>query len=78
MERKGKTIMGQRITKRTPGGVAYTGPRTKFPGMDELNLAGSLRVAAMREIMDRLAAYEDTGLSPEQITQNLPLLSGAK
>lgn len=70
--------MGKRITKRTPGGVAYTGPRTKFPGMDELNLAGTLRVAAVREIMDRLAAYEDTGLSPEQITQNLPLLSGAK
>lgn len=70
--------MGKRITKRTTGGVAYTGTRTKFPGMDELNQAGSLRVAAMREIMDKLAAYEDTGLSPEQIMQNLPLLSGAK
>lgn len=70
--------MGQRLTKRTPGGVAYTGPRTKFPGMHELNQAGSLRVAAVREIMDRLAEYEDTGLSPEQIQKNLPLLSGAK
>lgn len=58
--------------------MAYTGPRTKFPGMHELNQAGSLRVAAVREIMDRLAEYEDTGLSPEQIQKNLPLLSGTK
>lgn len=70
--------MGKRLTERTDAGVAYTGSRTKFPGMHELNLAGSLRVAAVREIMDRLAAYEDTGLSPEQIQKNLPLLSGAK
>ena len=70
--------MGQRITARTSGGVAYIGPRTKFPGITELNQAGSLRVAAVREILDRLAAYEDTGLSPEQIMQNLPLLSGKK
>lgn len=70
--------MGKRLTARTTEGVAYTGSRTKFPGMHELNLAGSLRVAAVREIMDKLAAYEDTGLSPEQIQQNLPLLSGAK
>ncbi len=70
--------MGKRITARTDAGVAYTGSRTKFPGMHELNLAGSLRVAAVREIMDKLAEYEDTGLSPEQITKNLPLLSGAK
>ena len=70
--------MGQRITQRTSGGVAYTGPRTKYPGMAELNQAGSLRVAAVREILDKLAEYEDTGLSPEQIMQNLPLLSGKK
>ena len=69
--------MGQRLTKRTPGGVAYTGPRTKFYGMDELNLAGTLRVAAVREIMDRLADYEDTGLTPEQI-RNSMLQSSAK
>lgn len=70
--------MGKRLTKRTHCGVAYAGNRTKYPDMDELNLAGGLRVAAVREIMDRLAEYEDTGLSPEQITKNLPLLSGAK
>ena len=70
--------MGKRLTERIPGGVAYIGSRTKFPGMNELNQAGTLRVAAVREIMDRLAAYEDTGLSPEQIQKNLPLLSGAK
>lgn len=70
--------MGQRITERTSGGVAYIGTRTKFPGITELNQASSLRVAAVREILDRLAAYEDTGLSPEQIMQNLPQLSGTK
>lgn len=70
--------MGQRLTTRIHGAVAYAGNCTKYPGMDELNTAGSLRVAAVREIMDRLAEYEDTGLSPEQITKNLPLLSGAK
>jgi hypothetical protein len=78
MEREGTTIMGKRLTERTPGGVAYIGPRTKFPGINELNQAGTLRVAAVREIMDKLADYEDTGLDPEQIQENLPLLSGAK
>ena len=63
--------MGQRITQRTSGGVAYTGPRTNFPGITELNQAGSLRVAAVREILDRLAAYEDTGLTPDEITKLL-------
>ena len=70
--------MGKRLTERTTGGVAYTGSRTKFPGVHELNLAGTLRVAAVREIMDKLADYEDTGLDPEQIQKNLPLLSGTK
>lgn len=63
--------MGARLTKRTPGGVAYTGNRTKYPGMAELNMAGSIRVAAQREVMDRLADYEDTGLTPEQIVELL-------
>lgn len=68
--------MGARLTERTGAGVAYVGNRTKFRGMPEMNLAGSLRVAAMREIMELLADYEDTGLTPEQIMElsqgNLP------
>ena len=70
--------MGKRLTVRIPAGVAYIGSRTKFPGMNELNMAGGLRVAAVREIMDKLADYEDTGLDPEQIQKNLPQLSGTE
>lgn len=61
--------MGTRLTERTGAGVAYIGSRTKYPGMNDLNMAGSMLVAAQREVMDRLAAYEDTGLTPEQIME---------
>lgn len=65
----------ERLTERTDTGVGYIGNSARYHGMPELNQAGSgLRVAAIREIMDRLADYEDTGLSPEQITA---LLQGA-
>lgn len=67
--------MGQRLTERNGTGVAYVGKHTKMPGLDA---AGSMRVAAQREVMERLAAYEDTGLTPEQIMEKLPQLSGAK
>lgn len=63
--------MGTRLTKRTPCGVAYIGNRTKYPGMPELNMAGTMRVAAQREVMDRLAEYEETGLTPGQIMELL-------
>ena len=63
--------MGQRLTERTPGGVAYSGARTNYPGMPELNMPGSMRVAALRECMALLADYEDTGLTPEQIMELL-------
>ena len=67
--------MGQRLTERNSTGVAYVGKHSKVPGLDT---AGTMRVAAVRECMELLAAYEDTGLTPEQIKENLPLLSGAK
>lgn len=67
--------MGQRLTKRNSTGVAYVGKHTKLPGLD---VAGTMRVAAVRECMQRLAEYEDTGLTPEQIMENLPQLSGKK
>lgn len=63
--------MGTRLTKRTTNGVAYVGNRTKHPGVDECNMAGSMLVAAQREVMDHLAAYEDTGLSPAEIMELL-------
>lgn len=60
--------MGARLTERTGNAVAYVGRHTKMPGLD---VAGTMKVAAQREVMNRLAEYEDTGLSPEQITELL-------
>lgn len=73
MEWEAKTKMGQRLTERTNNGVAYIGKHTKMPGLEN---ASSMRVAAVRDVMQRLADYEDTGLDPEQIKQILPQVSG--
>jgi hypothetical protein len=60
----------QRLTERTPAGdVAYIGQHTQLPGLEG---ASTMRVAARRDVLDRLAAYEDTGLSPAEITALLP------
>lgn len=62
----------QRLTERTPAGdVAYIGQHTQLPGLEG---ASTMRVAARRDVLDRLAAYEDTGLTPEQITKLLPIV----
>ena len=53
-----------RLTERNGKEIAYVGRHTKFPGLD---CASSMRVAAIREVMQKLADYEDTGLDPEQI-----------
>ena len=49
--------------------MTYQGRRRKYPGYNDE--AGNMRVAAVRECLQRLAEYEDTGLSPEQITDLL-------
>ena len=54
----------ERLTQNTSGRVVYVGKHTKLPGLDD---ASTMRVAARREVMSRLAAYEDTGLSPDEI-----------
>jgi hypothetical protein len=46
--------------------VGYIGKHTKLPGLET---ASTMRVAAVREVMQRLAEYEDTGLTPEQIAR---------
>lgn len=56
----------QRLTERNSTGVGYIGKHTKLPGIEN---ASSMRVPAVREVMERLAEYEDTGLAPEQIAQ---------
>lgn len=54
----------ERLTARSGKEISYIGKHTRLLGMES---AGSMRVAATREVMDRLADYEDTGLTPEQI-----------
>jgi hypothetical protein len=61
-------IAVDRLTERNATGVAYIGKHTKLPGLDS---AGSMRVAAIRDVMERLAEYEDIGLSPAQIKETL-------
>lgn len=54
----------QTLTETRGGTVYYTGMHTKLPGLE---CASTMRVAAIRDVMQRLADYEATGLDPEQI-----------
>lgn len=56
----------ERLTERNSAGVGYIGKHTQLPGLET---ASTMRVAAVRDVMQRLAEYEDTGLTPEQITR---------
>lgn len=53
----------ERLTETSAGGVQYIGKHAQM-GAD---YPSTMRVAAVRDVMARLAAYEDTGLDPEQI-----------
>ena len=64
--------MGTRLTERSGGTVVYVGRHTKLPGIDG---PGSMTVAARRDVMNLLAEYEDTGLTPEEITAAKQLIS---
>lgn len=56
----------ERLTERHPGTVAYIGRHSRrVPGFPDL--ADTMRVAGTREVLERLAEYEDTGLEPAQI-----------
>lgn len=54
--------MMERLTKRINGVVTYIGKENSY---DTGQIAAELNTAACREILERLAAYEDTGLSPQ-------------
>lgn len=60
-----------RLTARNGSMIAYTGIHTKLPGIEG---AGSMRVAATRDVMQRLAEYEDTGLTPDEIVKMQEIL----
>lgn len=53
-----------RLTEVVGAEVRYIGKHTKMPGLES---ASSMRVAAIRDVMQRLAEYEETGLDPEQV-----------
>ncbi len=59
----------ERLTEERAGTVYYTGKHAQLPGLD---CASTMRVAAIRDVMQRLAEYEATGLTPEQITKKPP------
>ena len=54
----------ERLTEIRGGTVYYTGQHTKLPGLD---CASTMLVAAIRDVMQRLAEYEATGLAPDEI-----------
>ena len=54
----------ERLTQRTGSTVVYVGKHAVLPGLDD---ASTMRVAARREVMRRLCAYEEIGMSPEEI-----------
>jgi hypothetical protein len=57
--------MFERLTERTSDGIAYT----KIPlNESHLNKRGVIEQCFTGFVADRLAAYEDIGLSPEEIT----------
>ena len=57
-----------RLTERTGAQITYIGKHTRVPGLE---CASSMRVAATRDVMQRLADYEDTGLTPDEIKKLL-------
>lgn len=57
-----------RVTERHQHLITYIGRYTKAPGLE---CAASMRVPAVRDVLRRLADYEDTGLTPEQINNLL-------
>lgn len=62
-----------RLTKRTKGGIAYTEiPLNQSSVIDKDGYIVGCRTGF---IADRLAAYEDTGLEPEDILSSIKILS---
>ena len=60
--------MFERLTERTSDGIAYT----KIPlNESHLNKRGVIEQCFTGFVADRLAAYEDSGLSPEEITEKI-------
>lgn len=56
----------ERLTKRTPDGHAYLA--NVKPDEQEVDCASRNTAQRIMDSWERLAAYEDTGMEPEEIT----------
>ena len=56
--------MSERLTKRINGVVVYVGTNNPYTTGQ---IPCEVEPAGVREMMDRIAAYEDTGLEPEEV-----------
>ena len=54
----------ERLTRRINGVVVYVGAKNPY---STGQIPCEVEPAGVREMMDRLAAYEDTGLEPEEV-----------
>lgn len=54
----------ERLTRRINGVVVYVGAKNPY---STGQIPCEVEPAGVREMMDRLAAYEDTGLTPEEV-----------
>lgn len=54
----------ERLTKRCNGVVTYIGTTNVYDGGQ---IAAEVDTAGVREVLERLAAYEDTGLTPAEV-----------
>lgn len=63
----------ERLTMRRNGVVTYIGKENSY---DTGQIAAELNVVARREILERLADYEDTGLSPQACVEAREIEAG--
>lgn len=64
----------ERLTKRINGVVVYVGAKNPY---STGQIPCEVEPAGVREMMDRLAAYEDTGLTPEQCENAKDIIESA-
>ena len=59
----------ERFTKRAGDTVAYIGPGAQYPETGDI--PAEMTAGEIRAALKRLAAYEDTGLTPDEINKLL-------
>ena len=54
-----------RLTKRHNGVDTYIGPGCKYPDTGEIQI--EMEISGVRTVLQRLAEYEETGLTPKEV-----------